>query len=173
VLGLVCALGFAVYRMVRAEERRNGIHADPRALRMHKIGAGVVMALVAVLVFWPKSANATKPQPVSDLPTLSDTSLQSELARGKGVMVVEVGANWCPPCRMFAPAVSQVSKEFSGTVPFYFMELDASPVTAKQFQVSDLPCLILFKDGKEAARYVGLTTPTALKEFVKKNSGNP
>lgn len=170
VLALACAMGYGVYRLVREEERRNGIAADPKALRLHRIGAGIVALIVAALIFWPSSASASKPMPVSDLPTLNDAALKTELDRSKGLMVIEVGATWCAPCRMMSPTVSSVAKDLTGSVPFYFMDYDASPGAVKQLQINDMPCLVLFKDGKEVGRSIGINSPAGLKEFIKTNS---
>jgi thioredoxin 1 len=173
VLVLFCGVAYFIYRLSREEERRNGIATDPKATRYHRIGAGITAVFVAVLIFWPSSAGATKAPPVSDLPTLTDETLQTELGRAKGMVVVEVGANWCPPCRMMGPTVSSVAKEMAPAIPFYFVNLDNSPATAKQYKVDELPCLILFKDGKEAGRLIGINTDAGIKELIRKHSVSP
>ncbi len=81
-----------------------------------------------------------------------------------GVTLVDFWAPWCPPCRMMAPVLEDVAKEVNGkvTVAKVNVDVEQNKQLAAQFQISGIPTLILFKDGKEINRFVGLQT----KEFL-------
>ena len=84
----------------------------------------------------------------------------------KGVTLVDFHAEWCGPCRMLGPVLEQVAKEMSGKANFGKIDIDTEQKTAAQFQVTSVPTLILFKDGREVNRLVGLRDADAIKEFV-------
>lgn len=94
----------------------------------------------------------------------TDDSFEADIS--KGVTLVDFHANWCGPCRMLAPVLEQVAKEIEGKASIGKIDIDNEQKTAAQFQISSVPTMILFKDGKEAGRLVGLRTAEAVKEFV-------
>ena len=83
-----------------------------------------------------------------------------------GVTLVDFHADWCGPCRMLAPVVEEVAKEMKDTVSFGKIDIDANQKTAGNMQVTSVPTLILFKDGKEINRLVGLRDAEGIKQFL-------
>ena len=94
----------------------------------------------------------------------TDENFESSIA--SGVTLVDFFADWCGPCRMLAPVVEEVANEMHGSVQFGKLDIDKSNKTAGSFQVTSVPTLILFKDGKEVNRLVGLRDAAAIKEFI-------
>lgn len=85
----------------------------------------------------------------------------------KGVVLVDFFAQWCGPCRMMEPVIEEFAEEMKSEVTVAQIDIDASQKTTQTFQVTSIPTLILFKDGKEVKRVVGLKDMDALKLLVK------
>ena len=95
---------------------------------------------------------------------LTDDSFLEEISQG--VTLVDFHADWCGPCRMLAPVLDQVAKDVKGKATIVKMDIDSEQKTAAQFQITSVPTLILFKDGKEMNRLVGLRNGDAVKDFI-------
>ena len=87
---------------------------------------------------------------------VTDADFEAQVANSKGVALVDFAAGWCPPCKMLAPILAQVAGETSGKAKVLSLDVDESRNTAAKFNVMNVPTMIFFKDGKEAARIVGL-----------------
>jgi thioredoxin 1 len=84
-----------------------------------------------------------------------------------GVTLVDFHADWCGPCRTLAPVLEQVAKEVQGKAVIGKVNIDDEQKTAAQFQITSIPTLILFKNGKEVKRHVGLLPAAAVKELIQ------
>lgn len=85
----------------------------------------------------------------------------------KGVTLVDFHANWCGPCRMLAPVLEEVAQEVKGQATVAKIDIDQEQGTANRFQITSVPTMILFKNGKEVNRLVGLRTQADIKEFIQ------
>ena len=99
---------------------------------------------------------------------LTYDEFQKDVKDAKKIILVDFWASWCGPCKALAPVLDEVSKDvqFSGKLEFAKISTEEFPQVAAQNNVSGIPCLILFKDGKEAGRVVGFHPKDALKTKI-------
>ena len=76
---------------------------------------------------------------------------------GSGVTLVDFWAEWCGPCRMMTPVLDQLASEYDGKAKVAKVNVDDEQDLAVRFDISSIPALIVFKDGKVAKRFVGVT----------------
>jgi len=101
-----------------------------------------------------------------NIKTLDESSFSKVIE--KGVALIDFFAEWCGPCRMLAPVVEDVADALKDKASFGKVDIDKQVKLATKYQVTSIPTLVLFKDGKEIDRIVGLRDEKALKEFVEK-----
>ncbi len=99
-----------------------------------------------------------------NIKVLTDGSFEKDIQ--KGVVLVDFHANWCGPCRMLAPVLEEVAKEIHGKASIGKVDIDTEQQIATNFQITSVPTMILFKDGKEVNRLVGLREASAIKDFI-------
>lgn len=83
-----------------------------------------------------------------------------------GVTLVDFYADWCGPCRMLTPVLEQVAAELGAKAKVAKLDIDKSHKIAGDYQVTSVPTMILFKNGKEVNRLVGLREAKEVVEFV-------
>lgn len=96
---------------------------------------------------------------------LNDENFEQEIA--SGVTLVDFYADWCGPCRMIAPIVEELSQEMSGKAKVGKVDIEASQAVTAKFQVTSIPTIILFKNGEEANRVVGVRDKAALQSLIE------
>src|SRR5437016_2668034 len=98
---------------------------------------------------------------------VNDTTFEGEIEKHAGVSVVDFWATWCGPCRMIAPALDEIAVELGSKVKIAKVDVDESPEVAMRFGIRNIPCLILFKDGKEVDRSLGAAAKSQLKSWIE------
>ncbi|HSX03146.1 MAG TPA: thioredoxin [Rhabdochlamydiaceae bacterium] len=86
-----------------------------------------------------------------------------------GLILVDFYADWCGPCRMLTPILEKVAKDVDGKATIAKLDIDKAQKTASTFQITSIPTLILFKNGKEVARLVGLRDEKTIKDLITSN----
>ena len=97
--------------------------------------------------------------------TLTDKNFQQKTKNR--LVLVDFWAEWCAPCRMMAPILNEVAAELDGKAFVGKVDVQKYQELATKFKVRGIPTLILFKDGKEVNRFVGVKT----KDFLLKEIG--
>ena len=82
-------------------------------------------------------------------------------------VVVDFWAEWCGPCRMIAPALDELSKEFEGKVKIVKLNVDENPGVAGQLGIRSIPTLMVFKNGQVAAQKVGAASKSDLSKWIQ------
>jgi thioredoxin 1 len=98
--------------------------------------------------------------------TLTDKNFQHQ-TKNK-LVLVDFWASWCAPCRMMAPVLNEVANELNGNSHVGKVNIEEYQSLAQKYQVRNIPTLILFKNGREVNRYVGIKSRDfLLQEFGK------
>ena len=84
----------------------------------------------------------------------SDANFDSAISSSR-VVVVDCWAPWCGPCRILAPTIEGLAKDYDGRVRFYKLNTDDNPKVASQFRIRSIPTLFIFADGKLADTIIG------------------
>lgn len=85
----------------------------------------------------------------------------------KGAVLVDFNADWCGPCKMMAPVVEEFSAKHP-EVKVVSVNIDDEGELAEKFEVASIPCLVLFRDGEEVTRKVGVTPMKKLEKMLEK-----
>lgn len=101
--------------------------------------------------------------------TLSDASFDADVINASGPVLVDFWAEWCGPCKMIAPILSEIAVEFAGKVTIGKLNIDQNSATPPKFGIRGIPTLLLFKNGKVAATKVGALSKSQLTEFLNAN----
>ena len=82
-------------------------------------------------------------------------------------VLVDFWADWCGPCRMLAPVLEEIARDYEGTVKVGKVNVDEQMALAQQFGVTSIPLLVLFKDGKPVAKSLGYRPKEEIVQLLK------
>lgn len=100
---------------------------------------------------------------------VSDESFDTDVLAASGPVLVDYWAAWCGPCKMIAPILDELAKEYGDKVKICKMDVDANKETPAKFNIRGIPTLMLFKNGNAEGTKVGALSKAQLKEFIEAN----
>jgi thioredoxin 1 len=86
----------------------------------------------------------------------TDQNFEQEVLKSSTPVLVDFWAEWCMPCRMLAPTIEKIAKDYAGKVKVGKLDTDANRDVAAKYSISAIPTVILFKDGEVTQKFVGL-----------------
>lgn len=92
-------------------------------------------------------------------------TFESEVLKAEKPVLVDFNAGWCGPCKAMKP-ILEAFEASTPDVKFVSIDIDDQDELAEDWDVASIPCLVLFKDGAEAKRSVGLVSRDAISELV-------
>ena len=130
----------------------------------------VAFLLVAFLASFFLNYYKMKKTPVVEdngkIKKLTDQNFEHQIKGG--VMLVDFWATWCMPCKMMAPVLNNLSEDLTGNASVGKLDVDQNRASSAKYGVRSIPTLVLFKNGKEINRFVGVKTKEfLLKEILK------
>ncbi|WP_326565502.1 thioredoxin [Amycolatopsis rhabdoformis] len=102
----------------------------------------------------------------------TDATFAADVLEHERPVLVEFGAQWCPPCRMIAPVLAEIAAERADSLTVREIDTDANPETARRYQVMSLPTLIVFRSGEPVATFVGARTKARLLAELDRVTGS-
>lgn len=98
---------------------------------------------------------------------ISTSEFIDEVETKEGTFVVDFFATWCGPCKMLSPVYNSLGEEMKEKAEFLKVDIDQSMELAQKFEITTVPTVVVFKDGKEMDRLVGFIPKNSLKYKVE------
>lgn len=99
-------------------------------------------------------------------------NFETEVLRSTTPVFVDFWAEWCGPCRVIAPIVDELSREFEGRVKFVKINVDENAEIADRYEIQAIPTLIIFKGGQPVQRIVGAAPKGRYQTLVREVIGS-
>ena len=97
---------------------------------------------------------------------VTESNFEEEVVKSDVPVLVDFWAEWCGPCKMIAPILDEIAKEYGEKLKVCKIDVDSNPDIAPKFGIRGIPTLIMFKDGNAESTKVGAVSKSQLIEFV-------
>lgn len=102
----------------------------------------------------------------ADIVHVSDADFDQEVLASELPVLVDFWAEWCGPCKMIAPVLEEIAKDYAGKLKVCKVDVDANQATPGKFDIRGIPTLIMFKGGNAVETKVGALSKSQLSAFV-------
>lgn len=99
---------------------------------------------------------------------VTDSSWENLVISSENPVLVEFWAPWCGPCRMIAPAIEELAKEYAGKVACFKLNTDDSPNIATKYGIRSIPTVLFFKNGEKKESIIGAVPKSTLSSTLDK-----
>lgn len=103
------------------------------------------------------------------IPMLDKNDFNKVVSSSKIPVFAKFFASWCGPCKMMAPIIEDLSKKLENQVKFVQIDIDICKDIAQDLGIMSIPTFIIFKDGEEIDKLIGVSDSERLEEFIKRN----
>ena len=106
---------------------------------------------------------------MSEIVHITDATFDSEVLKADKPVLVDFWADWCGPCKMIAPILDDVSKDYADKLKVAKLNIDENPATPPKYGIRGIPTLMIFKSGNVEAPKVGAVSKSQLTAFIDSN----
>ncbi len=106
---------------------------------------------------------------MSNIITTTDDSFEEDVLKSDIPVLVDYWAEWCGPCKMIAPVLDEIARDYADRLKVCKLNIDENEVTAPKYNVRGIPTLMLFKNGNVEATKVGALSKSQLTAFLDSN----
>ena len=97
----------------------------------------------------------------------TDATFTADVLQSSRPVLVDFTADWCPPCKMIAPVLAQIDKDFGDKLDVMELDVDQNPEVTRRYSVMSMPTLALFVDGQIVMQMVGARPRTAIVKAIE------
>jgi len=102
---------------------------------------------------------------------VNDGNFEQLVLQSNRPVLVDFWAQWCGPCRMLAPIVESLAKQYAGNAQVVKLNVDDNPSAGQRYRIQAIPTLVLFQNGEEKDRMIGVTTKEAIARTIDVHLG--
>lgn len=99
----------------------------------------------------------------------TDADFEKDTKEKDKLVIVDLWAEWCGPCKLIDPILMEIAEEFSESIKLVRLNIDTNQQTPTKYSVMNIPTLLLFKEGKEIDRLIGAMPKNQLIKRIKKH----